>query len=193
MITKANRRSTVHRPCTCDTISVKKFDRAGNAVGEQLFVGLLTSGAYSQNSREIPLLRQKVANCSGARRLSRPPATTARPCAHILETYPRDELFQISENELYDTRPRHPASAGAPAHRPLHPPRSVRALRLLPRLPAARPLQHASSGCASRTSWPAPTNGTVSAYYTHMSDAALGRLQVIIATTRGAIPDVDTQ
>ncbi|MGH6962277.1 MAG: NAD-glutamate dehydrogenase domain-containing protein, partial [Dongiaceae bacterium] len=34
-------------------------------------------------------------------------------------------------------------------------------------------------------------NGTVTAYYTHMTDAALGRLQVVIATTRGAIPDVD--
>src|SRR5262249_22560762 len=95
MITKANRRSTVHRPVHMDTISVKKFDAAGNAVGEQLFVGLLTSGAYSQNPREIPLLRQKVANCL-ARAGFAPASHDGKALVHILETYPRDELFQIS-------------------------------------------------------------------------------------------------
>ena len=47
--------------------------------------------------------------CSGGRskRCSSAPAsprtaTTARRCSHILDTYPRDELFQIGEDELFD-------------------------------------------------------------------------------------------
>ena len=102
MITKANRRSTVHRPVHMDTISVKKFDADGNVVGEQsLRRPASPPVAYSQNPREIPLLRRKV-----ARLLERagfaPASHDGKALPHILETYPRDELFQISEDELYD-------------------------------------------------------------------------------------------
>jgi glutamate dehydrogenase len=191
MITKANRRSTVHRPVHMDTISVKKFDRAGNAIGEQLFVGLLTSGAYSQNSREIPLLRQKVANCL-ARAGFAPASHDGKALAHILETYPRDELFQISENELYDIAlgilhlQERQRIALFTRRDPFE--RFVSCLVYLPRDRYNTELRLRIQDILARA-----YNGTVSAYYTHMSDAALGRLQVIIATKRGAIPDVDTQ
>jgi glutamate dehydrogenase len=191
MITKANRRSTVHRPVHMDTISVKKFDAAGNAVGEQLFVGLLTSGAYSQNSREIPLLRQKVANCL-ARAGFAPASHDGKALAHILETYPRDELFQISESELYDTAigilnlQERQRIALFVRRDPFE--RFVSCLVYVPRDRYSTDLRLRIQDILARA-----YNGTVAAYNTHMSDAALGRLQVIIATTRGAIPDVDPE
>src|SRR5262249_7217701 len=189
MITKANRRWTVHRPVHMDTISVKKFDAAGNAVGEQLFVGLLTSTAYSQNPREIPLLRRKVANCL-ARAGFAPASHDGKALVHILETYPRDELFQISESELYDTAlgilhlQERQRIALFVRRDPFE--RFVSCLVYLPRDRYNTELRLRIQDILARA-----YNGTVSACYTHMSDAALGRLQVIIATTRGAIPDVD--
>jgi len=191
MITKANRRSTVHRPVHMDTISVKKFDAAGNPVGEQLFVGLLTSAAYSQNTREIPLLRRKVANCL-ARAGFAPASHDGKALAHILETYPRDELFQVSENELYDTAlgilhlQERQRIALFTRRDPFE--RFVSCLVYVPRDRYNTELRLRIQDILARA-----YDGTVSAYYTHMTDAALGRLQVIIATKRGAIPDVDPE
>jgi glutamate dehydrogenase len=191
MITKANRRSTVHRPVHMDTISLKKFDGAGNAVGERLFVGLLTSAAYSQNPREIPLLRRKVANCL-ARAGFAPASHDGKALVHILETYPRDELFQISEAELYDTAlgilhlQERQRIALFTRRDPFE--RFVSCLVYVPRDRYNTELRLRIQDVLARA-----YNGTVSAYYTHMTDAALGRLQVIIATRRGAIPDVDPE
>ena len=60
IITKANSRSTVHRPSYLDYVGVKKYDKDGNPRGELRFIGLFTSVAYSENPRNIPLLRLKV-------------------------------------------------------------------------------------------------------------------------------------
>ncbi len=191
MITKANRRSTVHRPVHMDTISIKKFDPAGNAIGEQLFVGLLTSTAYSQNPREIPLLRRKVANCL-ARAGFAPASHDGKALVHILEAYPRDELFQISENELYETAlgilhlQERQRIALFTRRDPFE--RFVSCLVYVPRDRYSTDLRLRIQDILARA-----YNGTVSAYFTHMTDAALSRLQVIIATKRGAIPDVDPE
>ena len=60
IITKANSRSTVHRHSYLDYVGVKKYDKKGNPTGEMRFLGLFTSVAYSENPRNIPLLRLKV-------------------------------------------------------------------------------------------------------------------------------------
>src|SRR5262249_6968626 len=57
LITKSNQRATVHRPVHMDTVGVKRFAADGTVTGERLFVGLLTSVAYSRSPRQIPLLR----------------------------------------------------------------------------------------------------------------------------------------
>ena len=102
MLTKSNRRAMVHRPVHMDAICIKVFDGNGNAVGERLFVGLFTSLAYSRSPRVIPLLRRKV-----ARTLERagfaPASHDGKALLHILDTYPRDELFQIGEDDLLET------------------------------------------------------------------------------------------
>ena len=98
--------STVHRATHLDYVGVKTFDADGQVNGEHRFVGLWTSTAYSQARAEIPLLRRKVARVIDAFRARlREPRRQGR--AHVLETYPRDELFQASVPELVAHRARH--------------------------------------------------------------------------------------
>jgi glutamate dehydrogenase len=102
VINKANVRSTVHRPGYADYIGIKRYDAQGRVIGEHRFLGLFTSTAYSARVSETPLLRGRVGAI--AERAGLPPGGhLAKALAHILETYPRDELFQIGDDELFDT------------------------------------------------------------------------------------------
>ncbi|MCB5273843.1 NAD-specific glutamate dehydrogenase [Arthrobacter sp. SO5] len=99
VITKANSRSTVHRPAYLDYIGVKSFDAAGNVNGERRFIGLFATTAYSGSVRDIPVVREKVAavlNDAGFP----PDSHSGKDLLGILETYPRDELFQIEIPDL---------------------------------------------------------------------------------------------
>jgi glutamate dehydrogenase len=101
IITKANSIATVHRPGYMDYIGVKRFNDAGEVIGERRFLGLFTSTAYSLSPRNVPLLRDKVDTVLSRSGL---PAMShgGKALLHILETFPRDELFQSSTDELYD-------------------------------------------------------------------------------------------
>ncbi|RJF89630.1 NAD-glutamate dehydrogenase [Oleomonas cavernae] len=99
IITKANIESTVHRRAVMDFVGVKQFDAAGAAVGERRFYGLFTSTAYQLRPRDIPLLRGKVARVV-ARAGFAPGSHDGKALVNALENYPRDELFQLSEDEL---------------------------------------------------------------------------------------------
>ena len=102
IITKANARSTVHRPGYLDYIGIKKFDAEGRVCGERRFLGLYTSAAYNQVPRAIPLLREKVVRAM--ERATYPSNShAAKALLHILETFPRDLLFQVSDDELFAT------------------------------------------------------------------------------------------
>jgi glutamate dehydrogenase len=102
VVTKANTRSTVHRPGYTDYIGVKRYDARGAVIGEHRFLGLFTSTAYAARVAETPLLRGKVEAIAQRAGLA-PGGHAAKALQHILETYPRDELFQISDDELYET------------------------------------------------------------------------------------------
>ena len=102
MITKANSRSTVHRPVYLDYLGVKRFDKKGKVIGEHRFLGLFTSAAYNRNPRDIPLLRHKVRRLIERADLV-PSSHVGKAFTNILDTYPRDELFQTSEDDLFDT------------------------------------------------------------------------------------------
>src|SRR5204863_8716147 len=102
VITKTNRRATVHRNVLMDAIGIRRFGPDGEVVGIRLFAGLFTSLAYSRSPRSIPLLRLKVRRTIARSGLS-PDSHDGKALLHILDTYPRDELFQIREDELYDT------------------------------------------------------------------------------------------
>ncbi|HBK46539.1 MAG TPA: glutamate dehydrogenase, partial [Xanthomonadaceae bacterium] len=102
ILTKTNARSRVHRVGYMDYIGVLEFDAKGRIVGEQRFLGLFTSSAYNRRPWEIPLVRQRhefVMSKSGLA----PSSHSGKALRHILETLPREELFQSNEEELYRT------------------------------------------------------------------------------------------
>ncbi|HET6469406.1 MAG TPA: NAD-glutamate dehydrogenase [Geminicoccaceae bacterium] len=102
VVTKANAKSTVHRATYLDFIGIKRYDGDGTVLGEHRFLGLFTSLAYNLNPRHIPLLRSKVeavVDRSGVPRGGH----AGKALFHILETLPRDELFQTPEDELFRT------------------------------------------------------------------------------------------
>ena len=102
IITKANSRATVHRHAYLDYVGVKVYDRKGKAVGEHRFIGLFTSVAYSESPRNIPLLRHKVSRVLDRNHVD-PKGHRGKALLHILETFPRDELFQGSISDLART------------------------------------------------------------------------------------------
>jgi glutamate dehydrogenase len=102
IITKSNEKSLVHRRVNMDYIGVKVFGPDGAFKGEHRFVGLFTSGAYSRTPHDIPLLRLKAETVMARAGLP-PGGHDAKTLTHIIDTFPRDELFQISDDELYAT------------------------------------------------------------------------------------------
>ncbi len=102
IITKANARSTVHRPSHLDYIGVKLYDENGEPVGEKRFLGLFTSAAYNESPRAIPLLRLKVQRVVERAELD-PQSHRGKALMHVLDTYPRDELFQATVQDLSRT------------------------------------------------------------------------------------------
>jgi glutamate dehydrogenase len=102
IITKANSRSTIHRHSFLDYVGVKIFDGKGNAVGEKRFIGLFTSVAYSENPRNIPLLRLKVQRVLEAADIG-PSGHRGKALMHIIDSFPRDELFQATVPDLVRT------------------------------------------------------------------------------------------
>ncbi len=99
IITKANSVATVHRATYLDYVGVKTFDDAGNVTGERRFVGLWTSSAYSKSPGEIPVLRLKIRRVIEHFGL-KPSSHDNKAVVHALETFPRDELFQATIQDL---------------------------------------------------------------------------------------------
>jgi glutamate dehydrogenase len=101
VITKANSRATVHRSAYLDYIGVKLFNDAGEVVGERRFLGLFSSSAYRTSVRHLPVVKRKVQEVMDRSGLS-PRGHSGKDLLQILETYPRDELFQIKTDDLYE-------------------------------------------------------------------------------------------
>ncbi len=99
VITKANTVATVHRPTYLDYVGVKTFNSRGEVTGEHRFLGLWTSMAYSCSPRDIPVLRHKVQKIIAHFGLA-PQSHDGKAVLHVLEAYPRDELFQASMDDL---------------------------------------------------------------------------------------------
>src|SRR6185503_9606073 len=101
ILTKANARATVHRPGYLDYVCVKRFNDAGEVIGETRFLGLYTSAAYHANPADIPLLRRKVRGVLERAGLL-PGSHSEKSLVTILESYPRDELIQVPVDVLYE-------------------------------------------------------------------------------------------
>ena len=186
VVTKSNARSTVHRPGHLDYIAVKRFDAAGNVIGEHRFLGLFTSTAYSANPADIPLLRRKVANVLMRAGLAAG-SHAGKALVNILENYPRDELFQTSEDELLHT------ATGI-----LHLGDRQRFRLFVRRDPFERFLScmifapRENYTTELRQKWQdillREFNGVSSEFNVHLSQSVLARVQITVRTKPGAIP-----
>ncbi|MGQ0486343.1 MAG: NAD-glutamate dehydrogenase [Hyphomicrobiales bacterium] len=99
IITKADLRANVHRRAAMDYVGVKLFDSEGELSGELRAIGLFTSSAYTQNPNDIPLLRRKLNRVVQASGFS-PFGHSGKALISVLESLPRDELFQIDSETL---------------------------------------------------------------------------------------------
>ncbi|WP_345822154.1 NAD-glutamate dehydrogenase [Methylobacterium fujisawaense] len=100
IITKASVKSRVHRSAFLDYVGVKLFSGLGKLSGEVRIVGLFTASAYTSPAREVPVLRRKVEAVVQRAGLD-PTSHAGRSLLAVLESYPRDELFQIDIDRLY--------------------------------------------------------------------------------------------
>ncbi|MBN9011144.1 MAG: NAD-glutamate dehydrogenase, partial [Rhizobiales bacterium] len=100
IIGKANGKARVHRRAYLDYVGVKIW-RRGRPAGELPIVGIFTSTAYTASVAAIPYIRRKVAAI--VKRMGHAPAShSGKALANVLESYPRDELFQIDADMLHD-------------------------------------------------------------------------------------------
>ncbi|HKS89648.1 MAG TPA: NAD-glutamate dehydrogenase [Stellaceae bacterium] len=189
IITKTEQRATVHRAARMDAIGIRRFDADGDVIGVRLFVGLFTSLAYSRNPRSIPLLRQKVRRTVERAGLA-PDSHDGKALLHILDTFPRDELFQIAEDQLFDTAiailnlQERQRIALFVRRDPLE--RFVSCLVYVPRERYDTRLRQNFAAILEEA-----FAGTVGDFYTHLDDSVLARVQFIVGTRRGAVPAVD--
>ncbi|WP_366871994.1 NAD-glutamate dehydrogenase [uncultured Brevundimonas sp.] len=183
-VAKANMRSRVHRRAYMDYVGVKRYGADGKASGETRFVGLFTAEAYDKMAKEVPLIRRKVANAL-ERAGKTPGSHNYKRLKNILENYPRDELFQISEDELLDTalgvlhlydRPRIRLFT---RRDPFD--RFVSVLCFIPRERFDAGLRQRIGGILAKA-W----GGRVSAWYPQLTDQPLTRVHYIIGVEPGA-------
>jgi len=191
IVTKANARSTVHRPGYLDYVGIKRFDTAGRVCGEHRFLGLYTSTAYSASLADIPLLRRKTANVVARAGLARG-SHAGKALINILESYPRDELFQTGEDDLLRM-----------AMGILHLGERQR-FRLFVRRDAFErflvcmiyaPRENYTTEL--REKWQAilmeAFNGASSEFNVHLSESVLARVMITVRTTPGMIPPFDVR
>ncbi|MBB1315715.1 NAD-glutamate dehydrogenase [Aliivibrio sp. SR45-2] len=101
ILTKSNTKSRIHRPAYTDYIGIKRLNKEGKVIGEHRFTGLYTSTAYNQSVSNIPLLSNKVERILEASHYIKG-SHSYKALNNILETYPRDELFQATEEEMLE-------------------------------------------------------------------------------------------
>ncbi|GAA3060724.1 hypothetical protein GCM10020000_49770 [Streptomyces olivoverticillatus] len=149
VLTKANSRATVHRPSYLDYIGVKKFDAAGNVIGERRFLGLFSSAAYTESVRRVPVIRRKVAQVLEDAGFTPRQPRRPRPAPDPGDLPARRA---VPDGQRAAASHRHqralPAGASPPAAVPAA--RRVRALLLRPGLPAPRPLHHRRPAASDR-------------------------------------------
>ena len=101
-VTKAGVRSPVHRSAHLDCVSIPTVGDDGQVTGERRFLGLFTSGAYTESVRRVPLVAEKVGEV--LRRAGFAPGShSARDLLSVLEFFPRDELMQAEVEDILRT------------------------------------------------------------------------------------------
>ena len=184
VITKSSTQSLVHRRVYMDYVGVKTYSPDGAVTGEELFVGLFTSDAYNRPATDIPLIRAKVRAVLDATAFDRG-GHNEKALSNILETYPRDELFQVGVEDLSTTclgvlrlfkRPRAKLFLRRDRFD-----RFVTALAFIPRDRFNSDIRSQIGDLLAET-----FNGRVVSFSPFFGDAALVRVHFIIAINAGA-------
>ena len=191
IVTKSAARSLVHRRAHMDYIGIKTFDPNGAFAGERRFVGLFTSSSYSAQPRTIPLLRRKLEAVMAHAGLA-PASHDGKALTHILDTFPRDELFQVSADELYVIATGILHMGGLPRLKLFlrfdRFDRFVSALLLAPRDQINAKIRTDIHALLAKA-----FNGRTSAFEAAVDDSALVRLQFIIGRNDGPLPTVEVR
>jgi len=188
-IAKGNRLSSVHRSVLLDVVTVKELGADGTVIGQWQVVGLFTSVAYNESVRTIPLLRRKVTETL-ARAGFAPGSHNGKALVTILESFPRDELWQIDLDLLYDMtlgilhlqeRQRIALFIRADTFR-----RFISCLVYVPRDIYDTDLRRRFQAILEQT-----LRGSVTAFYTQMTDSVLARLHFIVQTDQLNFPEFE--
>lgn len=99
ILNKSQRRSRIHRNAYYDLVGIQKLDDSGKVIGQWRFIGLYTAQAYLDSVWNIPVLRNKadyaLKHCDFVRGSHK-----EKTLRYVLQTYPRDEMFEIGNNDL---------------------------------------------------------------------------------------------
>ncbi|MBZ9695867.1 NAD-glutamate dehydrogenase [Mesorhizobium sp. CO1-1-9] len=189
IVTKANAKSLVHRRIYLDYIGVKTYSAKGTLAGELRIVGLFTSTAYTRSVMKIPYLRSKAETIIAKSGFDRHDHS-GKALINVLESYPRDELFQVPVPILR----KHAAAILGLVERP-----RVRALvrvdqfdrfvSILVFVPRDRydSVVREKIGTYLKTAF----EGRLSAYYPAFPEGGLARVHFIIGRSGGKTPKVE--
>lgn len=188
LVTKANIRSRVHRRTYMDYIGLKTYADDGTLFGELRIVGLFSATAYTRSTRNIPYLRRKtdqVMERSGYD----PDSHSGRALANVLESYPRDELFQLDLETLHRFSTAILQLGERPRVRVLSRidkfDRFVSSLVFVPRE------RYSTDTRMKIGDWLAEQyQGRVSAWYVAYPEGPLARVHFIIGRAEGETPDI---
>ena len=188
IVTKANVRSVIHRRTYMDYIGIKRFNSKGKVIGELRIVGLFTSTAYTRSVTKIPLLRSKVQAVVSEFGFD-PESHSGKLLLNTLESYPRDDLFQIDAELLARFCMQINELADRPRVRVL--PRIDRFDRFVSLIVYVPRDQYDSIareriGAYFKTVY----NGRVSAYYPAFPEGGVARVHFIIGRSEGKTPQI---
>jgi glutamate dehydrogenase len=191
IVTKANAKSVVHRRIYLDYIGVKTYDKKGKLSGELRIVGLFTSTAYTRSVLKNPYLRSKAQTVI-AKSGFNPDDHSGKALINVLESYPRDELFQIAVPTLRKHAEAILALGERPRVRVLYRidqfDRFVSVLVFVPR-DRYDSIARERIGDFLKKKF----DGRLSAYYPAFPEGSLARVHFIIGRSGGKTPKVDQQ
>ncbi|UXN73322.1 NAD-glutamate dehydrogenase [Devosia sp. A8/3-2] len=186
LVTKANVRSRVHRRVHLDYVGIKLFGANGEATGELRVVGLFTARALAMPHTDVPIIRRKIAEVMRKSGLD-PLGHDGRALLSALDSYPRDELFQIGVDQLYEFSSAISALYDRPRVRVL--PRIDRFDNFVSILVYVPRDRYDGEARARITRYLAQVyDGRVSAFYPNFPEGELVRLHVIIGRIAGPTP-----
>ncbi|MBJ6987364.1 NAD-glutamate dehydrogenase [Devosia sp. MC521] len=191
LVTKANLRSRIHRRAHLDYIGIKRYGPSGEPIGELRVVGLYTAQAQSAAHTDVPIIRQKIAEVMQRSAID-PLAHAGRMLLSALNSYPRDELFQVSTEQLTEFAEAIAALYDRPRVRVL--PRVDRFdnfVSILVYVP--RDLYDGDLRSQITQFLAQEYDGRVSAFYPHFLENELVRLHVIIGRNGGPTPRPERQ